>query len=221
RPRRGRGDRDRRGGVDGDGDRRPARLVGVVGGGGGDRVDAGRERAHRDRGAGADHPVAARGPGDPRGEGAVLDVGGGAREGDGGRRGGVDGEGDRRAARLAAAVGGRGRDHVRAAGERAPRDRAARAETPVTARAPGDVGGEGAVLDVGRGAAERDRRAQLVGGVVGGRRDGDGRRRVDGDGDRGAAGLAPAVGGGGGEHVRARRERARGDRAARAESAVA
>src|SRR5207249_5085379 len=82
-PRRGRGDRDRRGGVDGDGDRRPARLVGVVGGGSGDRVDAGRERAHRDRGAGAERPVAARGPDDPRGEGAVLDVGGRAGEGDG------------------------------------------------------------------------------------------------------------------------------------------
>src|SRR5206468_3144106 len=163
-------------------DRRPARLVGVVGGGGGDRVDAGRERAHRDRGAGADHPVAARAPYDPRGEGAVLDVGGRAREGDGGARlerrargrgdrddgRGVDRDGDRGVAGLAAAVGGRGGDRVRAARERAPRDRAARAETPVTARAPGDVRGEAAVLDVDRGAAERDRRAQLVGGVVGG-----------------------------------------------------
>src|SRR5206468_4173250 len=119
--RRGRGDRDRRGGVDGDGDRRPARLVGVVGGGGGDRVDAGRERAHRDRGAGAEQPVAARGPGQRRGEVAVLGVAGGAREGDRGarlegravgrgrdqhRRRVVDRDGDRGAARLAATVGG-------------------------------------------------------------------------------------------------------------------
>src|SRR5205823_1376187 len=83
--RRGR-DRDVRGRVDRDGDRRAARLAGGVGGRGGARVDAGRERARRDGGAGAEHAVAARGPDDPRGEGAVLDVGGRAREGDGGAR---------------------------------------------------------------------------------------------------------------------------------------
>src|SRR5206468_6869179 len=141
-------------------DRRPARLVGVVGGGGGDRVDAGRERAHRDRGAGADHAVAARGPDDRRGEGAVLDVGGRAREGDGGARlerrargrgdrddgRGVDRDGDHGVGGLAAAVGDRGGDGVRAGRERARRDGPPRAERAVEAGGPGDGSGGGAVL---------------------------------------------------------------------------
>src|SRR5439155_236631 len=220
--RRGRGDRDRRGGIDGDGDRRPGRLVGAVGGGGGDRVDAGRERAHRDRGAGAEQPVAVGGPRDPRGEGAVLGVGGRAREGDGGpgleRRGRgrgdrddrrrVDRDGDHGVGGLAAAVGDRGGDGVRAGRERARRDRAARAERAVAARGPGALGGWGGVVVGGGGGAGGGGGGQVVGGVVGGGSDRDGRRRVDRDDDRGVARLAPVVGGRGGEHVGARRERA-------------
>src|SRR5206468_8189254 len=145
-------DRDPRGGVDGGGDRRAARLAGGVGGRGGDDVRAGRERAHRHARARAEEAVPARGPDDRRGEVPVLDVGGRRGEGGGGpglqarprrgrgdrdRRGGVDGDGDRRPARLVGAVGGGGGDRVDAGGERAPRDRAAGADHPVAARGAG------------------------------------------------------------------------------------
>src|SRR5207249_12099159 len=95
----------------------------AVGGRGGDDVRAGRQRARRDARARAEEAVPARGPNDRRGEVPVLDVGGRRGEGrrgpglevgprrgrgDRDRRGGVDGDGDRRPARLVGVGGGRG-----------------------------------------------------------------------------------------------------------------
>src|SRR5439155_6344187 len=111
----------------------------------------------------------------PGGEAALLGVGRRGREGGGGRRlerrargrgdrddgRGVDRDGDHGVGGLAAAVGDRGGDGVRAGGERARRDRPPRAEPAVAARGPGDRRGEVAVLAVAGGDREGDRGARV------------------------------------------------------------
>src|SRR5262249_13370472 len=141
--------RDRDGGrrVDDDRDRRARRLVARVGDRGGDGVRARGERTHRQRGAGAEVAIAIRGPVD--GRGAVLEggggPGGGSRRavlvgcvggggGDGNRGCRVDDHRDRGAGRLAARVGDRGGDGVRARGEHAGGERRAVADGAVAVR---------------------------------------------------------------------------------------
>src|SRR5207245_89370 len=118
---------------------------------------------------------------------------------------GVDDDRQRGARLLAAAVGDRRPDRVRAGREGARGERTARAERPVAAGGPGDAGGEVAVLGVGG---------------RGGGGDGDGRRGVDDDGERGAGRLAARVGDRRGDGVGAGAERGRRDRPARAERTV-
>src|SRR5205823_1192652 len=232
---RGRGDGDGGRGVDDDRDRHAGALAAAVRDRGDDRVGPRAERARGDAAARPEDAVAARDPGDARGEVAVLGVGRRGGEGDGGPRlvvgaarrgrdrdvrGRVDRDGDRRTARLARGVGGRGGDDVRAGRERAHRHARARAEEAVPARGPDDRRGEVAVLGVGGRRGEGDGGARLERRARG-RGDRDDGRGVDRDGDHGVGGLAAAVGDRGGDGVRAGGERARRDRAARAERAVA
>src|SRR5207249_10091004 len=160
----------------------------------------------------------AGGGGEPRGR---LGAGARGRGGDGhdGRR--VDGDDDLHAALLAVGVADRRSDGVDAGAERARRDRPAHAERAVPARAPREVGGQVAVLEVGGGGREGDRRPREIARAA--RRGGDGHHRsaVDRDRDRRARRAVAAVGDRGGDDVRAGAEGAGRDRAARAERAVA
>src|SRR5204863_45413 len=113
-------------------------------------------------------------------------------DGDGRRR--VDDDGDLDAGRLAARVGDRRGDGVDAGAERGRRDRPAHAERTVPARAPRDVGGQVAVLEVGGGGREGDRGPREIAGPTRRGRDAHHRAAVDRDRDRRARRAVAAVG---------------------------
>src|SRR5439155_3477504 len=200
-------------------------------GGGRERVDAARERARRDGGAGAEDAVTARGPGEAAREVAVLEVERDGREGQGvagardrhvGRaedddlRPGGDVQVDLRAAGQGAAVRGGGGDDVRADRERARAEARARPERAVAVGRPADAGAEVAVDRVGGGRGEGRGLGEEDLGIVRRGRDRHGRRRLvaDLEGDLGHARQVGEVGGPGGDRVHADREAA--DREARA-----
>src|SRR6185436_5858029 len=99
-------------------------------------------------------------------------------------------------------------------------ERAAVAEGGVVLVRPRDGAGEVAVFDVGRAGDEVDGVADGDDRAGRGRADGDRRRGVDDELDRGARRLAARVADRGGDVVRAGAERALRDRAAGAERAV-
>src|SRR5205823_13461888 len=148
---RSRGDDDRWPGDDLDRELDRRGVVVGVGGRGGDRVDAARERARRQAGARADHAVAARGPREAAREIAVLEVEGDRREGQGvaeahdrqvwrpeedDLRPGGDVQVDLGAAGEVAAVRGGGGDGVQAERERIRADARAGAERAVAVGGP-------------------------------------------------------------------------------------